>query len=451
MKKNNNDSLPIGQDTSLRHYCRNANNINGDTFVGIKSESIEGKQSIIINFPIGYKISEEEEELREEIINLFNILKDYKDNQSNVSGLSYDNNDIVEEFPIQAYYQVLYYYLNNGYFYTKEERYKKGVSGPINWNRTIKQEKPIVQSNGFIYTQYRVRHHSETDKDLITEINRFCVYQSTLKIGWLFKLQLANKPLKVIDLRLCVNYLKSLIIRTHQDKEKRLYQAMLDILNYENSLIHPKTFHFGTYNFEYIWEYLIEETYGNVVKEDYFPRTKWLLNTYESKINRALEPDSIMREENNIYVIDAKYYRYGITNNPNHLPPSSSINKQITYGEYIATNHKFQQLRDKGMKVYNAFLMPFNSEGRDHSENRGTYYSIGEAISEWKNSTASYERVQGILIDIKDLMNNKVRPSTNEIIKLASEIRKINNNKKHSYSADMPGNKQNLQNNSKLS
>ena len=36
---------------------------------------------------------------------------------------------------------------------------------------------------------------------------------------------------------------------------------------------------------------------------------------------------------------DAKYYKYGWTQLPKDLPSSSSINKQISYGEYIAINN----------------------------------------------------------------------------------------------------------------
>jgi len=41
----------------LTEYCKNASNKEGDTFVGIKSELIDGKHEINVYFPIGYEIS----------------------------------------------------------------------------------------------------------------------------------------------------------------------------------------------------------------------------------------------------------------------------------------------------------------------------------------------------------------------------------------------------------
>ena len=57
--------------------------------------------------------------------------------------------------------------------------------------------------------------------------------------------------------------------------------------------------------------------------------------------NSKLKPDSVMITNDHIYILDAKYYKYGQTKNPKDLPKSASINKQITYGEYVAENEKF--------------------------------------------------------------------------------------------------------------
>ena len=62
------------------------------------------------------------------------------------------------------------------------------------------------------------------------------------------------------------------------------------------------------------------------------------------------------------------------------LPNSSSINKQITYGEYIAKNIDMLKKYENSFKVYNAFLMPYESK----EINEEKYKWIGEAYSEWK-------------------------------------------------------------------
>lgn len=213
---------------------------------------------------------------------------------------------------------------------------------------------------------------------------------------------------------------------------------MIDILNYESNENDAENLYFGTYNFEYILENMIEDTFGNEKKEKYFPKTRWLLNMGTDRRNTALEPDTVMRYENNIYVLDAKYYKYGITNSSKELPNSSSINKQISYGEFIATNKKFEKERQDGLTIYNAFLMPYDASKQLYNEDQRDYYSIGEAIADWKNSNEEYQRVQGILIDTKFLMFNTLKPNTKEIKKLSEEIIKsIENNKQRQLSIEL--------------
>lgn len=62
---------------------------------------------------------------------------------------------------------------------------------------------------------------------------------------------------------------------------------------------------------------------------DSFPQTNWMLLDQGDAANPALEPDTIMIVENKVFVLDAKYYRYGDSKRPDHLQKSTSINKQI--------------------------------------------------------------------------------------------------------------------------
>ena len=412
------DFINMNPDTPLTEYCRNASNREGDTFVGIKSEYVDGKHSLSIHFPIGFEISQNEEIVRDEIISLISVLQVYNDQQSIISKIMPEQLLKTVRFPVQAYFTVLADFLNNGYYQITEEQFKQRIAGPINWSRTIKMETPIAQSNGIVYTKYRVKHHNETDKDLITEINRYCVYQSYLRLGWIYKLALPPEPHRRREINVYQSYLEGVLLRTNRDKDKQLFSAMADILNFENNTNDPDQFYFGTNRFEYIWEKLIQETYGNVRKEDYFPKTKWRLKFGSESDNTALEPDTVMRESDDIYILDAKYYKYGITQNPRDLPNSSSINKQITYGE-----HAVNEIVKDGESVYNAFLMPYDSKRQPYNQKDGYYYSVGEGVSSWKSSDESYQRVQGILVDIKFLIKNSIKPNNNEIIKLSKAIR----------------------------
>lgn len=155
-----------------------------------------------------------------------------------------------------------------------------------------------------------------------------------------------------------------------------------------------------------------------------------MLNIGRDKENKAIEPDTIMKYEKDVYVLDAKYYKYGITKNPQHLPESSSINKQISYGEYIKTHEKFEDQRNQGMNVYNAFLMPYDSTHKPYDVEKSKYYTIGEGIADWKDNLEDYHRVQGILVDVKHLMSNSIKPNYKEIEELSNQIlESLNKNK----------------------
>ena len=55
-------------------------------------------------------------------------------------------------------------------------------------------------------------------------------------------------------------------------------------------------------------------------------------------------------------------------------------------------------------------------------EDNGNLLRIGEAYGEWKSNKKSYEKVQGILIDVKHLMKISTRQNLDEIISLANKI-----------------------------
>lgn len=409
-------------DKPLYEYCRNATNMEGDTFVGIKSELVESKHTLTIYFPLGYRISKDETKVRNEIVQLLAVLQDYNDDQSQVSSISPEQLLKTVRFPAQAYIRVISDYFNNGYYKMSEDEFKLGQSGAISWNRTRKRVEPLVTKKGIVYPQFIVRQRGETDKQLITEISQYCVYESYVKIGWLYKMPKVYKPNRTADLNVYKDYLHDMKLRATKDRDIQLFSAMSDILNFTNQEDEPEEFYFGTNRFEYIWERLINETYGNVKKEDYFPRTKWLLNIGKSRENNAIEPDTVMKCNSDIYVLDAKYYKYGATLDSRHLPESTSINKQISYAEFIHSNKKFKADREQGMEVYNAFLMPFNSQSKPFNQNEFKYYSIGEAVADWKTSTENFERVQGILVDVNYLISNAIRPNHSEIIALSQVI-----------------------------
>ncbi|MGO2125256.1 LlaJI family restriction endonuclease [Psychrobacter sp.] len=406
-------------DRNLSAICRNATNTDGDEFVGIKFNWNEHDSSfdIAITFPLGYRIGEDNETVRNDILTLVSTLHTYEDHES--ASLNQDNTSTATNytFPIQAYIDVMYDYLDRGgYYVEQDEIYISSNSGRVNWNRTIRHERPIMQKNGVVYLNMQVKKHNETDRNLITEISKYCVYESFLKLGWLYKYSLPPKPTITFNKNLFLSVLREKLATTHKDRDKRLIQNMLDIILFlDKTSQQEQSFNFGTTRFEYVWERLIDSIFGIKNKDIYFPRATWELFFSYGKNNSALQPDTILKADD-IVILDAKYYRYGETALASHLPYSSSINKQITYGEHIYYNYKDEH------EVYNAFLMPFRKNHYLFSTT-ANYLAVGLAKSEWKKNNKPHELVLGVLVDVKHLMTIKNKPSYSEIHKLLEIIK----------------------------
>lgn len=418
----NRDDIAEHNRYSLRGHCYINTGTDGNSFVGIRSDN----DGLSIYFPVGYVFPHDDTMLRRDVINLIGVLSRFsKVKDKNVLSQRIYSRETVD-FPIKAYLDVMMNYRNaNSTYYTEtEKRYVKGTRGKKSWSRTQKRERPVIQDGNFIYLDFIVQETMSNDTKLITLVHEYCVYESYQKVGILFPGAPPCKPrIQNFDKRMFLGAIYQKKSEDNDDRNSALFDSMIAMINYLDDSGPPQNFYFGTDRFEYVWENLIDYTFGVDNKEWYFPRTNWMLLDQGDAANPALEPDTIMIVGNKVFVLDAKYYRYGDSKRPDHLPKSTSINKQITYGEYIATESKFKQQFGTDLKVYNAFLMPFGKHGKSfpHTDD---YRLIGEAVSDWKDGVSEYEHVQGVLVDIRYLMHNYVKHNMPEIQKLADMIEK---------------------------
>lgn len=400
---------------SIRNKCWVNTNRDADTFVGIRCEN----QDISIHFPLGFDISEEDKELRREILLLVNIIAlttAKKDSETKERAREYNET----AFPFQAYLAVLYDFFARGYYKEQERIFEVSRRGKIHWNRTIKTQKPYMQDGNAFYLDFVTGKNSINDNELITLIHEYCVYDSFEKIGWIFTDTMPKVPRISYNQKLFRRVLKDKLNSTFQDKNKSLFRNMLAIVDYQGEQDSRTNYRYGTYKFEHVWEAMIDKVYGVENKKEFFPRTYWRLGD-ELHPNACLEPDSIMIFHGDIYVLDAKYYKYGSEPQPQYLPGSTDINKQITYGEYLANQEKYKKIYGEDCTVYNAFLMPYNARENPWNSD-ATVLRVGEALGDWKRNDKSYERIQGILVDVKHLMRLSVRQDETEMTKLAETI-----------------------------
>ena len=404
--------------SDLKNRCVMATQDEGDRFVGIKATTDDAR----VYFPLGYHLPSTDGDLRKEIFHLFNVLSEFLDKKDNSIHLNKSNADEHVNFPLTAYLEIIKYYIENGYYIERDPTFRTKDRGKINWTKTIQRQKPILYRNinedhySPIYTLFTVRESTPNINKEITNIHQHCVYESFKKIGWLFTPNLPQKPTGVLNTRRFLNILQDKLRNTNNDIKKRLFQSMIEMLEFMDKNTNNNQFYFGTDNFETIWEKLIDKAFGIRNKEDYFPKSQWNLQYGATRSLHPLQPDTIMIYKDKIYVLDAKYYKYGRTGNPQDLPNASSINKQITYGEYIQRTKKVD---DKN--IYNAFLLPYNRNYNLFDSNE-PYLNIGEAIGKWRTNKLNYEHIQGVLVDIKYLMYNYTGNSKSNIIGLANAI-----------------------------
>ena len=437
----------------LNEICSCESKVNSETeFVGIRCEKSkeDGALETSIIFPLGYFKDDltlrelPEEELRECVVNLFMVLSDPSlqeqiHQDSSISTFAEEHGE--SEFPMVSYLNVIRNFLDFGYLDEKEILYKKGANGKINWGRTIKAVQPVIteDAQNLVYLDFIARKVSYNEDTLITQVHKFCVHDAFVKLGFLFGIDPSEEPLLDFDYDLFCNAIHSKLAKTFNDRDLRLLADLARIVEFlaghktEDGKI-ANEFYFGVKKFAPVWEAMVDKIFGKlpqgVAKDKFNPHCEWDLSSrargYENP-NYAMRPDTIMWDEecNRLYVLDAKYYKFGVTGSASDLPSSGSICKQIAYAEYVETHWKTILGVDSIVlqkPIYNAFLLPYcfdadNSQlpPDDGFETRPCKMRfIGFCHGNWKNLDArpgevdyrSYHRIAGILLDVRSVMKN---------------------------------------------
>ena len=401
----------------LKESCKVSTNIGDDTFVGLKVDG--GKFSVF--FPQAFSITEDENQLRIDIKLLLNVLSKFKEND----GADLIVRNEVPQFSTFPYLEYKFiiedFYSRNGIYYHEiEHEIVKKNNGKIKWKNTINNINSYVQNKSIIYLEFMSRRSSSRENQIYSEIHKYFVYESFKNLGWLYGDYTPKKPTIKLNRNLFINLVSKKINLMNNDRDRLLFKKILSILLSINESNSKSTSTFGTYQFEYVWQNLINYVFGVENKDIYLPRGLWFqkYGTVKKSISSALEPDTIMLENNDIYVLDSKFYKYGIRNHKDayYLPKSSDISKQITYGQFVNKN-----FGSKINNIYNAFLLPYNKLDNDFNLS-DNYLYIGYATGDWITKPESFELIHTILIDLKYIMMAALKRSNKERNYLSSII-----------------------------
>ncbi len=297
-------------------------------------------------------------------------------------------------------------YIDHGYYVESETISKIGANGKINWKKTLKLNDIAFNSGNIIYKNF-IRDKKMIDSSqTLTQIYKACLEFSVQKLGFIFgieKIENSIYKLETCDKNFLTYFLKEELNKTFRDYKKTLLKHLISIINNIGSQEKNNGYSIYDGEFEYVFEMLINKVFGTEnVKDFYNTYSYFLPERYKSS---RLRPDTIMKDERSktYYIIDAKYYSYGYTNNPKDLPPASSISKQVGYNHYLKDNLKE---KEKDFKVKSIFVLPYSSSARGEK-----IKYVGFAQSD-RNSRED-DRVAVCLIDLKKLIDTYLSNSEN--------------------------------------
>ncbi len=365
-----------------------------NSFVGIRANN----SLIEVFYPESLRLSSAERSRRQEILALIKSISLAKTKYGEASKI-YEAQNIGENFVVDAYIWILDDYAQHGRYINVEKDYIENARGRINWKRTMRQT-PIVSGSNIIFKNYvsEIKHQQD---NLLTEIYKYCVRVASNAIGWLVGISSDEVEEIPFNKKVYLSALKKELDSTFNDEKRRRLNIMTSIvseLSSEDDL--ANSFSYGVNDYSYVYERMIDGLYGNVSRiQDYYPNGEWNLSCYDKIFSSSnLRPDTVIDAHGGTYILDAKFYRFGKTMAKSDLPNTSSIQKQITYGEYISNIFK----KDK---VINAFVMPYNKKDNPFGLD-GDLECIGTATAKWKEQTNSYEYVFALLLDTHFLMMN---------------------------------------------
>lgn len=388
----------------LRSYCCVQEPASADRFVGLRVKG--GRPEVC--FPLGYRFPLNFSALQGDIVSLIGVIRrasrTYPDLQLGDRRISSTG---CTEFPFRDYVVLVEDFLRTGSLYEESRwSFQRGSSDSISWSRTIANIRPTLNGSSLpIYLDLVSRRRVFDEDATLTLLHEYCLAEAFMAIGWVFT-AIAFRPPRLKRVHAEHKYVVARRLRSEfNDRNQRLLTAIFNILSceYESK---SGDFHFGTERFEYGWEYMIERAFGDQLddRRRFFPKARWSVLSHGSRFPAPLEPDTIMSVADRLFVLDSKYYRFGITGDASHLPGTSDIGKQVIYGQFA------DSIKPKAIEsVHNAFLLP-----ADLGPVSQWCKIVGVATPMWIGELRSFELIKAVVIDMSFLLRNYDRIGCSE-------------------------------------
>ena len=279
-------------------------------------------------------------------------------------------------------------YFENGLYQTTHDTIETNGHGKILWNKTIKNNLPIIKNDKpyyfEIFTKKRVDDYNNYFRLLhsiiVTECSKI-LHMTNLDdlFGITTVPDLTDQTLVDFDelnhILHMIDKEKNVQFNTHKNE---LLDKMKQYLKSEDTFATDSSLNvYGTTSFEVIWEKLCKIVFNDKLHQPirnlsielnskYDKNRKliklikepiWFIDYKETKGN-AFIPDLITVYENNFLIFDAKYYNIkrnndGVTGQPDLESITKQYMYELAYRDFINTHH---------LNVRNSFLFPVDGE-----------------------------------------------------------------------------------------
>ena len=394
-----------------------------NSFVGIKID--EGIVKVFVP-----KVFREDEDWKKDIRLFLKSIEIAK--TKNTENINKGSNNTDNVWPIDSYLWLINDYLENGLYYNREKKISRSNSGKIEWKRTL-QQVPIYSDGNIIYDQL-ITSKMTPANDMITHIYKLCLRQSIDKIGWLFNYNFHIQIDQIVSIKEMIMRVRKELNETFDDIKRIRFNHMLNILKTtEGDNMLSSHYSYGITNYYYVFETMVDMLFDGIAgdeKKKYDPNGYWQLNGQSRFLASRLRPDTILKRNDKTYILDAKMYQYGATHDRSKLPETQSLQKQITYGDFVSNNLMDKNIRNAFILPYNKYLKSFINDPDAMKYNDSNLAYFGYAYVDWRDDEdfQDYDNIYAFGIDFNYLLNNYKNPDyeiINQFCKVIEENIKI--------------------------
>lgn len=376
-----------------------------NAFVGIKIE--EGR--VKVHVP---KVFRQDENFKRDIRLFLKSIEIAK--TKNTENINKGSNNTDNAWPIDSYLWLINDYLENGLYYNREKKISRSNSGKIEWKRTL-QQVPIYSDGNIIYDQL-ITSKMTPANDMITHIYKLCLRQSIDKIGWLFNYNFHIQIDQLVSIKEMIMRVRKELNETFDDIKRLRFNHMLNILTTtEGDNMLSSHYSYGITNYYYVFETMVDMLFDGITEDEkkkYDPNGYWQLNGQNRFLASRLRPDTILKRNDKTYILDAKMYQYGATHDRSKLPETQSLQKQITYGDFVSNNLRNKNIRNAFILPYNKLLKSFINDPNAMKYNDSNLVYFGYAYVDWRDDEdfQDYDNIYAFGIDFNYLLNNYKNP-----------------------------------------